>query len=191
MAKPNVKQQIIDAAKIVFHEKGYNGCGVQDLVQAAGVPKGSFYNHFDSKEALGAEIVELYFEQRRQIPILHDTSLPAVERLRGYFQVLSDSVVARGFSGGCLIGNFSAELSDQSPPVRARLISIWDRWTVDIGTIVELAQAEGAVARDIDATSLAGFLLNAWEGAVLRAKVDRDRAPLDLFMEVAFRKILS
>ncbi len=191
MAKPNVRQQIIDAAQIVFHQKGYNGCGVQDLVQATGVPKGSFYNHFDSKEALGAEIVELYFEQRRRIPILDDASLPAVERLRGYFQVLSDRVIARGFSGGCLVGNFSAELADQSPSVRERLTSIWNRWTADIGAVVQLAQAEGAVASDMDASSLAGFLLNSWEGAVLRAKVDRNRAALDLFMDVVFRKIIS
>jgi len=58
MPRPNVREKIIDAGLKVLIEKGFNGCGVQDITAAAGVPKGSFYNHFESKEALGGEVVE-------------------------------------------------------------------------------------------------------------------------------------
>src|SRR5277367_3249297 len=85
MGRPNVRQKIVDAALKVLIEKGFNGCGVQDITAAAGVPKGSFYNHFESKEALGAEVVECYGRDNPRRAALADTSIPAMQRLRAHF----------------------------------------------------------------------------------------------------------
>src|ERR1700685_4082074 len=89
MPRPNVREKIIDAGLKVLIEKGFNGVGVQDITDAAGVPKGSFYNHFESKEALGAEIVERYGADKRRRELLTDKSIPPLERLRRHYERLS------------------------------------------------------------------------------------------------------
>src|ERR1700733_13523826 len=91
MPKPNAHQKIVDAGLKVLIEKGFNGCGVQDITTAAGVPKGSFYNHFESKEALGAEVVERYGHDNPRRAVLADTSVPALQRLRAHFERLNEA----------------------------------------------------------------------------------------------------
>src|SRR5882762_7763681 len=115
MARPNVRQKIVDAGLEVLIAKGFNGCGVQDITEAAGVPKGSFYNHFESKEALGAEVVERYGKaSAARRATLNDRSIPPLERLRKHFEITVAQFVATEFKRGCMLGNFSAELSTQS-----------------------------------------------------------------------------
>ena len=87
MAKPNVRERLLDAGVETFHRRGFNGCGVQEITEAAGVPKGSFYNHFASKEALGAAVLDRYWQQRADttLRILEDGDVRPTERLRRYF----------------------------------------------------------------------------------------------------------
>lgn len=190
--KTNVRERLLTAAFETLHANGFNATGVQDITDAAKVPKGSFYNHFASKDALGVEVVERYAvmgaERRRA---LVDGSGAPLARLKAYFRSLNQLGPASGFSRGCLLGNFSAELASQSPDIRQALAGALADWTKDIARVVAEAQAAGDVARDVPATTLAAFLLNAWEGAVLRSRVDRSAAPLDAFMKVAFNKILT
>src|ERR1700748_1619039 len=100
MPRPNVRQKIVDAGLKVLIEKGFNGCAVQDITDAAGVPKGSFYNHFESKEALGAEIVERYGMNNTRRAILHDKNVPALQRLRTHFAALNDLFINSRFERG-------------------------------------------------------------------------------------------
>src|SRR5271168_1026162 len=120
MPRASVRQRIVDAALEVLIEKGFNGCGVQDITQAAGVPKGSFYNHFESKEALGAEVVERYGRNNPRRALLADRAVPPLQRLCAHFERLNETYVGARFGRGCLLGNFSAELADQSQLIRAR-----------------------------------------------------------------------
>lgn len=190
MPRPNTRDQIFDAALKLLSEKGFNASSVQDITTEAGVPKGSFYNHFESKEALGAEIVEFYGERGNLRPILADRSIAPMERLREYFLGLNSIMVGRRYEQGCMLGNFSAELSDQSPVIRSRLAAVYAKWSRAIEGAIADGQADGSIARDLDAGALANFLLNAWEGAMLRARAERSGAALDVFMDVTFRKIL-
>ena len=87
MPKPNVREQLLEAGLRTLHTQGFNGCAVQDITQAAGVPKGSFYNHFASKEAFGAEVVDVYFDSglSELRALLTNEKVPPLERLRSYF----------------------------------------------------------------------------------------------------------
>ncbi|MDB5410088.1 MAG: transcriptional regulator, partial [Rhodospirillales bacterium] len=183
-------EQIVEAGMTVLLEKGFNGCGVQEITDCAGVPKGSFYNHFESKEALGAEIVERYAE-RSVRGVLADRSFPPIERLRLHFEALNERYIGFGFRRGCLLGNFSAELSDQSALIRARLAEVFAHWTKDLEAAISEAQAQGAIGASVPAAELAAFLLNAYEGALLRARVEKNRDAFENFMRVAFTKILT
>jgi TetR/AcrR family transcriptional regulator, transcriptional repressor for nem operon len=190
--KTDVREKLLTAALETLHRNGFNATGVQDITGAAKVPKGSFYNHFESKDALGVEVVEHYAAkgaERRQA-LVGGTGSP-LARLRAHFRTLNQLGLGTGFSRGCLLGNFSAELAGQSSDIRASLEGAMASWTKDIALVIAEAQKAGDVSRDIPAATLAAFLLNAWEGAVLRSKVERSAAPLDAFMSVAFNKILT
>ncbi|MET3521830.1 TetR/AcrR family transcriptional regulator [Mesorhizobium abyssinicae] len=187
MPRPSVKEKLIDAGLRTLHKRGFNGCAVQDITEAAGVPKGSFYNHFPSKEVLGLEALERYWQgSASRRAILGDETLSPVERLRRHFNSLSEAVSRYDFEKGCLIGNFSAELPDQSPPIRDGLAVIYAGWTCAIEICVREAQQTGQLRTGADPAAVAAFLVNAWEGAVLRAKVDKHGEALEQFDEVVF-----
>lgn len=191
MARRNVREQIVEAGLKALLEKGFNGCGVQEITEAAGVPKGSFYNHFESKEALGAEIVERFGQDGTRRTVLTDRSIPALDRLRRYFTELNEVFAGLNYTCGCLLGNFSAELSEQSPLIRERLAVVFACWTSAIEAAIKEAQADGSISTKQDAGVLAVFLLDAYEGAILRARVEKDRRAFDAFMRVAFDKVLT
>ena len=192
MSRFNTREQLLAAGLETLHARGFNATGVQDIVDAAGVPKGSFYNHFASKDALGVEVVQLFAAKsaaRRRM--LQDSSTAPLVRLRKYFEALNQIGAASGYARGCLLGNFSSELSAQSPAIRACLSTAFADWTEAVAAVIAEAQHAGAVPKTLAADQLATFLIDAWEGAVMRSKVERSRKPLDTFMAVTFTKILA
>jgi TetR/AcrR family transcriptional regulator, transcriptional repressor for nem operon len=190
MARLDTRERIIEAGLKTLLEKGFNGCGVQEITDVAGVPKGSFYNHFDSKEALGAEIVDRYSQGSTRRVVLKDVSVAPLERLRRHFEALNEKFAASKYERGCLLGNFSAELASQSPLIRERLTALSAEWTKDIEDAVREGQADGSIATRTDAGDVAAFLLDSYEGALLRARVEKNGHAFARFMTIAFRQIL-
>ena len=192
MPRPNVREQLIEAGLETLHAHGFNGSGVQDITDAAGVPKGSFYNHFESKEDLALQALERYWQNgAARRALLSDASADPVERLRRYFRGLSDLAVRQQFQTGCMIGNFSTELAARSNDVRGRLAEIYAAWSRAIESCVREAEKAGRVQPRLPAATIAAFLLNAWEGAVLRSKVEQDKSPFDQFERVVFASIFT
>lgn len=192
MPKPNVREELLTAGLSTLHQRGFNATSVQDITEAAGVPKGSFYNHFDSKEVLGAEVVLKYRQAAEaRLAALRDPRLEPLVRLRKYFEGLVRTLVEANFSCGCLLGNFGMELSAQSPLIREQVATGLAVWCDEVALVIGEAQRAGTVPKEFGAKTLAKFIVNAWQGAVLRAKVDQDRVPLDLFVKLTFSKILA
>ncbi len=190
MSRRNTREEIVQAALKCLVEKGFNAVGVQDITDAAGVPKGSFYNHFESKEALGAEIVERYGANQKRREILTDPTLPPLQRLRRHFDRISDLYVDSHFSRNCILGGFSAELANQSETIRESLRRLYGLWTKDIEATIAEAQANGEIVNKTKAADIAAFLLDSYEGALLRARVERSRKPFGRFMKFAFDQVL-
>ncbi len=192
MLESNVRDRILNAGLETMYSLGFNGCSVQDITTAAGVPKGSFYNHFKSKEILGVEIVNLYARKiAANSKILSDTSTSTpIERLRGYFQSIAKDLADANYERGCLLGNFSAELSQQSNLVCQQVSKVLSEWVEAIATCLLAAQQAGEIRTDIEADLLAAFMANAWEGAVLRSKVDRNGNAIVQFESVVFSFLL-
>ena len=187
MPRESLKEPILAAAVKLLHQKGFNATGVQDITEAAGAPKGSFYNHFESKEALGIEVLERYWQaELNSLKILEGTDVAPVGRLKAYFHKLNLRARKLDYRYGCPIGNLGEEMSDQSPVFRKRLATIFGVWSRAIEACVREAQADGSLRRDLAAKTIASFLLNSWEGALLRSKVDQGWGPLGEFEEVAF-----
>jgi TetR/AcrR family transcriptional regulator, transcriptional repressor for nem operon len=187
MARANVRERLVTAGLDTLYRRGFNGCGVEDITRAAGVPKGSFYNYFESKEALGIEVLERFWQSGGpRLKILRDHTLPPVERLRRYFDSLADVLADWDHQTGCMIGNFSTELSNQSQAIRERLSLILAEWTRAIEACVREAQKARQTRTDLDPATIATFLINAWEGTCSRTKVDKDRKAVEHFREIIF-----
>jgi TetR/AcrR family transcriptional repressor of nem operon len=187
MARPSVREKIVETAVGEFHRNGYNACSVDTITKAAGVPKGSFYNHFKSKEELGAEAVARYTEKSEWTS---DGTLPALVTLQGWFQDQRDVIVANGYTRGCLIGNMGEEAADHSEPIRAQVQASLGGWSDTIAGSIRAAQAEGTVSAELDAGQLGSYILNAWEGTILRAKVVKNPDPFDAFFAAVFDIVL-
>jgi TetR/AcrR family transcriptional repressor of nem operon len=195
MVRPSahgVRDRLLEAGVQTFSRSGFNGCSVQDITDAAGVPKGSFYNHFESKEALGAAALEYYWAQasRDRLEILTRQGLSPRQRLRIYFDQVTAEIAEIGFTCGCLIGNMAAELSDHSPVIAAQLSAIFACWSQRVAACIREAQAAGEITSDADPELLAAFVLNAWEGAVLRARIEKGDRPLRQFVDTLFAVLL-
>ena len=188
-----MRERLLDAGLATLHRRGFNGCGVQEITETAGVPKGSFYNHFESKEALGAAVLDRYWQMRAgtSLPLLEDAGVRPRERLQRYFAGMAANMAKRGYSGGCLIGNLGAELADQSELVRDRVTAVFSGWTGAVEACIRDGQRKGEIPADWDAAVLASFLINAWEGAVLRTKVEKNGAAFEEFDQIVFGKLLQ
>ncbi len=189
---PEVRNRLLAAGLDLVHARGFSASGVKDITDAAGVPKGSFYAYFPSKEAFAAAILEHYWAdiEARLLPILAADG-SAQERLTRFFHALADEHEAGDFLLGCLVGNLSLELGGSSDPVRAELLRILERWDEALTRCVRAGQeAAGGVRRDLEAGQLAAQLIEAWEGAALRGKVTRSRIPYDRFEAVTVPALL-
>lgn len=189
MGRPSVREQIVEAALERFHTLGFNGCGVQEITDAARVPKGSFYNHFKSKETLLLEVLGRYVAARG-LEQLSDPELPPIARMRQHFEALAKRLAAHKFKAGCLLGNLATEMSDSSPEIRAALGHTLGKWSALLTKLLQQAQSEGALARHHDAERLGRFIVDSWEGAVARSKVDKTQAAFDDFFYVVFDTLL-
>jgi TetR/AcrR family transcriptional repressor of nem operon len=184
----NTRALLLEAGIQTFSKAGFNGCSVQDITEAAGVPKGSFYNYFDSKEALAAEAVAHYWADAagRALDLLDDPTRPPSARLRRYFEIAAAEMGQQSFTCGCLLGSMAAERSDHSPLIAAQLSAIFDEWSRRIGKCLREAQDAGEIQSGSDPELLATFILNAWEGALQRARIERGERPLRQFIEMLF-----
>jgi TetR/AcrR family transcriptional regulator, transcriptional repressor for nem operon len=191
-SNPEVRNRLLAAGLELVHARGFAASGVKDITDAAGVPKGSFYAYFASKEAFAAAILEHYWAdiEQRLFPILEADGL-AQNRIMRFFHALADEHEAGDFLLGCLVGNLSLELGGSSEPVRTELARILGRWDTALAGCVQSGQrVSGDVRGDLDAGELASQLIEAWEGAALRGKVTRSRTPYDRFESVTVPALL-
>ncbi|WP_330256756.1 TetR/AcrR family transcriptional regulator [Nocardia sp. NBC_00565] len=182
MARPrrsdDTRQLLVEQGAAGFLTHGYHGTGIKQVLDAVGVPKGSFYNYFDSKENFGRAIIDHHSlcVQRNLAEALGSSADP-VAGLRVFFARLMDDFVQAEFTGGCLIANLGGEL-EGSEVLRESLAGAWHSWRDGVAVALRRAQELGTIRDDIDATDLADLLLESWEGAVIRMKIERSLEPL-------------
>lgn len=182
-ANPETRSRLLEKGGDLVSTHGFNATGVQDITSAAGVPKGSFYNYFDSKEAFAVEVLTEYWDSVMATygPILVDPKVSPLARIARYFAGLAEFHERRRYAVGCLIGNMAIEVTPSSERVRVKLAAIYRQWTVSLSECLREAQAQAELPAGKDPGRVAVALIDAFEGAVTRAKVERDRSPFDSF----------
>src|ERR1700743_2154475 len=169
MPRPNVRENIVESALDQFHRMGFNGCSVDDITRAAGVPKGSFYNHFKGKEDLALEVIERYAASGPR-GLLTQKDVAPLKRLKKHFGALAELFANAGCRSGCLLGNFAGELADHSEAVRGLVQERLSSWAATLADVISEAQQAGEITSRLKPDVLAGFLLSAWQGTLLRAR---------------------
>lgn len=193
MAKVETKRALIEAGTNIIIEYGFNYTGLNEVLAAAGVPKGSFYHYFDSKENFGLEVVN-NFDHNLKASLkyyLEDSRFGPLTRLKRYFQANIDTLVELQCRQGCLVGNLGQELSDHNEIFRHRVKQIMDEWTSSLAACIREAQQTGELSQQQTAQALAEFCLNSWQGAILSMKITKNPAPLHNFMTLMFEVILK
>jgi TetR/AcrR family transcriptional repressor of nem operon len=193
MAKPSLRDSILDAGLKVMFRKGYIGAAVRDICAEAPAPHGSFTNHFGSKEVFAREVLDRYFDHVKALvaEALGDRNRTPSQRIRLYLDTITRILADEGFSRGCLIGDFSLEAAPQSEMLRLRLAEIFAEWRVPFAACIAEGQAAGEIPGTFPAVELADFLLSSWEGAILRMKVERNGEALERFKRIAFTTIFK
>ena len=181
-----LREKLLDQGVALLMEQGYHGTGLQELVRSVGVPKGSFYNYFPSKEAFSAEVVKHYIEPFivRLDGHLQRPDVNAETALKAYFNELIEETERGGFKGGCLLGNLIGEIGDTSDLCQHSLREAVRRYRDKLEEGLARAQREGSFRKDLHAKDMADFLVNVWQGALLRMKIERSVRPLAQFCEM-------
>jgi len=193
MGRHSLRDQILRAGLPVLFRSGYHAASVRDICSAAGAPQGSFTNHFRSKEAFAVEVLDRYFDYLKGLlaTTLTDETLTLRQRLKRYLDIITDKLERDRWMIGCLIGDFSLQVSSHSKLLRKRLDSIFREWRTLFARCIAAAQSAGEVDSRFDATELAEFLLASWEGAILRMKVERSPAALERFKTIVFETVFQ
>lgn len=181
----DIRQHILDTAQIIIAGRGVTAVGLNEILQAANVPKGSFYHYFASKEAFGEALLKSYFgDYMAQLEtLLSSPSSSAAQQLLSYWANWLETQATCDPKGKCLAVKLAAEVSDLSEPMRVVLRDGTERVINRLAIAVKEAVLEGSLPDTTDARGLAAMLYQLWLGASLRAKITRDRVPLEAAFE--------
>ncbi len=182
MARPRLSEdtrlRLLEHGTAAFLQQGYHGTGLKQVLDEVGVPKGSFYNYFDSKEDFGAAAITYYADcLADKMRVALQAAPDALTGVRRYFKAEMRSFRQAEYVGGCLVSNLGGEL-EGSEICRAALADALHRYHGGIAGALAQAQTDGTVRKDIVAADLAAILIDAWEGAVIRMKIEQSTAPL-------------
>ncbi|EDY85224.1 transcriptional regulator, TetR family protein [Verrucomicrobiia bacterium DG1235] len=193
MEDADARNRLIREGLVFLTERGYSAAGVNDILDAAGVPKGSFYHYFKSKADFGSQLIDAYaaYFAKKLDRSLSDESLDPLGRLRAFVEDAAEGMARHDFTRGCLVGNLGQEMGLLPDDFREKLRAIFAAWEARVRVCLEMARDQGQISRIQKADTLARFFWIGWEGAVLRAKLDRCRDPLDTFANVFFEMIES
>lgn len=177
----DTRQQILDVARSIILGKGFSAVGLNEILTAANVPKGSFYHYFKSKEQFGNALLEDYFDEYMGMleSRLGNRDLPVGEQLMDYFRYWLESQSSDTTEEKCLIVKLSAEVTDLSEPMRLTLKRGTDRIVARLARAVDAGVASGEFASTLDATAVTRELYYLWLGATLLTKVHRSREALE------------
>jgi TetR/AcrR family transcriptional regulator, transcriptional repressor for nem operon len=172
------RERLLDSGVDMLTRKGFHGTGLKELLEQENIPKGSFYNYFESKDAFGAAAIAHY---AAGLGAALDRSLAAtttpLDGLRLFFEQRMEHFTAEQFLTGCLVANLGAELDDNAVCGSA-LRSASLQWRSGLAKAIADAQRAGTIRRDLAASEMADLLSDAWEGALIRMRIERTPRPL-------------
>jgi TetR/AcrR family transcriptional repressor of nem operon len=184
------KQDLLDLGLKLLLKHGYADLGVATLLEQAGVPKGSFYHHFESKELFGLQAIDLYMQGVHGAleAAFGDAGREPLEQLRHFFAMVAEGYRGDGYLG-CLLGGLGQELSGISPAFRKKVEECFNVIARHFEKALKVAKGRGQLRQGVDPRELADLLVNCWEGAALRSRLRRSAGPLEQMLDFYFAAV--
>ncbi|WP_044872794.1 TetR/AcrR family transcriptional regulator [Pseudomonas sp. LFM046] len=182
---PDTRDALIRCGMEILTEQGFMSTGIDTVLKRVGVPKGSFYHYFASKEAFGQAVLDSYssyFAHKLDRWFLQD-EVPPLQRLENFVEDAKAGMTRFQFTRGCLVGNLGQEVAILPDSFRLELEGTLRSWQDRLARVLRTAQDAGELAAGADCDALAAFFWIGWEGAVQRARLTRDNVPLDVFIK--------
>lgn len=182
-AKTSTREEIIRKGAELIHAKGYKATGIQQILNVVGIPKGSFYFYFKSKDDFGCAVIDHFTLTIGEIfnGHLRDDRLKPLERLNRLLNYYESAFKKSGATLGCPIGNLSLELADANEKLRKRLQSAVEGLITQIEACLHEAKKSGQLPSGLHAADTARFIFHGLEGAILHMKVAKSIEPLRTF----------
>lgn len=193
MAYQDTRNALISAGLREMLRGGYDSVGIASVLSSTGVPKGSFYHYFDSKEAFGCAIIEAYRDKWRSArrATFERVDLSPLERLRAHFTDLEQDITAQDELGGCLLGNLAQLMAARSDRLRDAIEAGFLEWQQDLVDVLRAARSAGELPPSCDPEDVAALVIEAYEGAIVRAKAQASLAPLTRFRRTSLDRLLG
>lgn len=184
----STKQRLLDAGHAMLLEHGYHDLGIQALLDATGVPRGSFYHHFRDKQDFALQVVDRYMDEvHAGLDLcLQDSSRPPLERVRTFFEQTRQKYREEGYLG-CLLGGLGQELAGVDETFRLKIQACFAAIAGRVSACLEAGREQGDLPAGTDCQRMADLLVDCWEGAALRTRLRRDPAPLEAMLDFYFR----
>ncbi len=183
------RRRLLDLGTELIRSRGYSAVGINDVLKAGEIPKGSFYHYFESKEDFGLQIAEHYHQAQLEgaRAILEDEGKEPLDRLKLFFANARKDFADREYADGCLMCNLSTELGDTNASFQKLLSGHWRKLSSVIAACISQIDRKEIGAENLSDKEAADWMLNAWSGALVRMKAVRSAAPLKLFEKTIFR----
>lgn len=174
-------------------ERGFSVTSTEEVMVRVGVPKGSFYYHFGSKAAYGQAVIDAYaaYFEAKLDRLLTDRSFTPIDRLRNFVTEATEGLAHHAFKRGCLVGNLGQELASMDDVFRRQLEKVLTSWQKRFAQCLREAVVASQLPKDADVEGVAEFFWIGWEGAIMRAKLQKSAAPLEQFARIFFSKVIG
>lgn len=179
------REALVRVGVAFLSERTFSATALEEVLKTAGVPKGSFYHYFTSKTEFGCAVIDAYahyFATRLDRAFLRPAASP-LSRIRDFMDEAAEGMARHGYRRGCVVGNLGQEIGALPDVFRKRLGRVLSDWQRRTALVLAEAQAAGELDTCHNVGSLAAFFWIGWEGAVLRAKLELDPAPIALFAD--------
>lgn len=191
--QPNTRDRIIETGAEIIHRKGFNHTGIQEILNATDVPKGSFYNYFKSKQDFGLQIIDYYSEHFNELAreTLEDARVSPLNRIYRFLTAFIEYFESQNYKGGCPIGNLAQEMGDLSPKFRKKLKEAIDTMVDAYARALTEARKDGKISKSLDVRETAYFIVAGWHGAIIQMKLTKSPEPLKSHRKFIFDHILK
>ncbi len=195
--KQDTKYKIIEAGARIIHHKGYNHTGIQEILSAAEVPKGSFYFYFKNKEDFGLQVIDFFDDSYVSMlePILSDEALAPMEKMEKIFDYFIGFFKELDFQCGCPVGNLSQEMGDLHLAFSIGLIESVEKVARIYQALLDQAQDNrdipDPIAAHISTREMAEFIVSSWHGALVKMKINRSAVPLQLHKKLIMAMLMG
>lgn len=177
----DTKSHILNVGYQLIAQKGFTAVGLKQILDTAGIPKGSFYHYFASKEAFGEELITHYFHHyRHRLDALSEHNTTAQQKIYEYFHFWYETQQCNHVENKCLLVKLSGEVADISEPMRQALANGYQLILAWLSNQIKMGWADGSVPNiaNLSAESIANRWYYTWLGASLMTKISQSNIHL-------------